>query len=198
MILDAPFKGRSGFGPFLNGLGLTGIAAEVGTHRGEFAVDFLSRWKGSRLYCIDPWISGYNELDPVSQRTTEERLTDKRAAEKSLSSFNERASIMQVRSLIAARRFNENQLSFVYLDGDHSAEAIKVDLKAWWPRIAAGGILAGHDWEMPHIADFPWRHTVTPAVTEFSGKKGLDIFVVTEDDLDLAWSWYIMKDKADD
>lgn len=198
MILDAPFKGRSGFGLFLNGLGLTGIAVEVGTHRGEFAADFLSKWRGNRLYCVDPWISGYNELDPVSRETTEERHIDRRAAEKSLSGFNKRASIMRVRSIIASRRFNESQLSFVYLDGDHSAKSIEADLKAWWPKTAAGGILAGHDWEMPHIADFPWRHTVTPAVTEFAGEKGLDIFVVAEDNLDLAWSWYLIKGKVDD
>lgn len=34
---------------------------------------------------------------------------------------------------------------FVYIDGDHSTEAVERDIDTWLPKLARGGILAGHD-----------------------------------------------------
>ena len=34
----------------------------------------------------------------------------------------------------------------VYIDADHSYEAVKADIDAWMPHVRDGGILAGHDY----------------------------------------------------
>jgi len=34
---------------------------------------------------------------------------------------------------------------FVFIDGDHSYDAVKLDILTWKPRIKKGGILSGHD-----------------------------------------------------
>jgi len=33
----------------------------------------------------------------------------------------------------------------VFIDGDHSYEACRRDIQTWWPRLAPGGLLCGHD-----------------------------------------------------
>jgi hypothetical protein len=46
----------------------------------------------------------------------------------------------------AALLFGEGELDFVFVDGDHGYDAVLRDLRAWFPRVRAGGTLAGHDY----------------------------------------------------
>jgi cephalosporin hydroxylase len=59
----------------------------------------------------------------------------------------------------AAEMFEDGELDLVYLDASHLYEAVLADIDAWWPKVAAGGVLAGHDF----TALFP---AVQRAVTE--------------------------------
>src|SRR5690606_4290411 len=65
VLHKADFTNRENFGYFLKERTLTGKAVEIGTHRGEFASQLLSQW-GGYLWCVDPYLSGYNADDPVS------------------------------------------------------------------------------------------------------------------------------------
>lgn len=49
-------------------------------------------------------------------------------------------------SVEAAQRFTDNTLGFIYLDGDHRYEGISADIKAWWPKVKPGAMMAGHDY----------------------------------------------------
>lgn len=50
------------------------------------------------------------------------------------------------RSEIEVKLFADNSLDFVFIDGDHSSEAIARDINMWWPKVKEGGVLAGHDY----------------------------------------------------
>jgi hypothetical protein len=41
-----------------------------------------------------------------------------------------------------------NKFDFVYIDGDHSFEDVLMDCMLWWPLLAEGGIMAGHDFKL--------------------------------------------------
>lgn len=49
-------------------------------------------------------------------------------------------------SLAAAAEFPDASLAVVWLDADHSYEAVKGDIAAWWPKVRMGGYLGGDDW----------------------------------------------------
>jgi predicted O-methyltransferase YrrM len=46
-------------------------------------------------------------------------------------------------------QFEDESLDFVFIDGDHSYNGVKKDLKGWFPKIKNGGIIAGHDYFEP-------------------------------------------------
>jgi hypothetical protein len=48
-------------------------------------------------------------------------------------------------SCLAAHKFEDKSIDFVFIDGNHQYEFIKNDIIAWLPKIKEGGILAGHD-----------------------------------------------------
>ena len=55
-------------------------------------------------------------------------------------------------------------IDFVFIDGDHHPDAVLADLKAWFPRVKAGGVIAGHDY------DCHWPDVVR-TVNEFFGRE---------------------------
>ena len=47
----------------------------------------------------------------------------------------------------ASALYEDEALDFVFIDAGHSYEDVLSDIRAWLPKVKAGGILAGHDYE---------------------------------------------------
>jgi hypothetical protein len=177
---------REDFGLLLNGLGLTGFAAEIGTHRGEYAFRFLHKWHGQRLYCIDHWQPNYHPDDPAAQGDRED---DYKVTRNRLAYLGDRAWVLRMDSLVAAKQFADEWFDFVYIDACHSSEAIKADIEAWWPKVKKGGILAGHDYQCPSEPNNGWGQYIKPIVDKFIKDKNLKLQIIFEPDQ----SWFTMK-----
>ena len=54
-------------------------------------------------------------------------------------------TVIQTDSVTAAGLHAAGSVFFVFLDGGHAEEQVLADIAAWLPKIAAGGIMAGHD-----------------------------------------------------
>jgi len=74
--------------------------------------------------------------------------------------------LLQADSTAAAQSFAPASLDLVFLDASHDRHAVACDLDAWWPRIAEGGVLAGHDHDAKHPG-------VIAAVDDFAAARGL-------------------------
>ena len=68
-------------------------------------------------------------------------------------------------SVRAAKLFPDDSVAFCFIDGDHSYASVTADLHAWWPKVRAGGTIAGHDYRQTA----PWLVGLTPAVHDFFG-----------------------------
>lgn len=153
-------------------------AVEVGTDRGIFAEEFLHRWRGEILVCLDPW-------DPYHHMPYD-RTPDMMMAVQLLAPFRYRAKLIRGESVAAAPHIGGYyRPGFIYIDGDHRYDSVRADLQAWWPYLSSGGILAGHDY-------MPGEHDdVVRAVDEFAAAHGLEVQIT--DNLDEYRSWWMVK-----
>jgi len=47
----------------------------------------------------------------------------------------------------AAKEFKDRSLNFIFIDGDHTYEAVKKDINLWYPKLMKNGIICGHDYK---------------------------------------------------
>ena len=45
-----------------------------------------------------------------------------------------------------ARGLADASVFAVFIDGEHDEPSVTPDIAAWWPKVAPGGYLSGHDW----------------------------------------------------
>jgi Methyltransferase domain len=64
-------------------------------------------------------------------------------------------------SLEAVTAFIDSSLDMVFIDGEHTKEALLADLRAWVPKVRPGGLISGHDRMWPGVKE---------ALVEFFGK----------------------------
>ena len=161
-------RDRHQFPLLLNEWNLLGEGVEVGVCRGIHAEQILSLWPGT-LHLVDPWakVEGYEEEydHAANLKETRERMAP----------YKGRYYLLRTSSVKAAGKFYDGALDFVYLDANHTYEAVKADLEVWWPKVKPGGMLAGDDYG---LVDEQWvdfghgrtRFGVKRAVDEWAHK----------------------------
>lgn len=193
MLLMGEIYTRRLFGELLNCKGLLGEAIEIGTHRGEFARALWEQWQGKKLHCVDPWqdnLPGYEVQGAVLWGGAKTREEDYQAAKKLLQDFS--CSFLRMTSQQAVAQFADNSLCFVYVDGNHESPHPSNDLRFWYPKLIHGGIMAGHDFICPGEPGGGWGKYIQPAVLNFAGSRGVDVYLLTEEN-GLPWSFYFYK-----
>lgn len=77
----------------------------------------------------------------------------------------DQCSFLQIDSAVASRIFDDKVCDFVFIDGDHSFDGVTRDILAWLPKMARGGVLAGHDYN---------HHSVYRAVNEIFDSRDIE------------------------
>ena len=122
------------------------VGCEVGVAYGLQSKYLLEHTAVEKLYSIDPYRhfdTGYNDFMNFPQQyfdTLFERVKTR------LSPFEGRSVLLRTTSTEAAQQFAPNSLDFAYIDANHSYEAVKEDLNAWWDKVRSGGLMIGDDY----------------------------------------------------
>lgn len=173
---------REDFAKYLVANNMLGNVAEVGVAYGGFLHHNMSIWRGKRYYAIDPWkdYSDYNEFPyPVDQKMYDKWHDDLRQEY-----LNDPCvKVVRGTSLEVARNVNAESLDWVFIDGNHTYEYVRDDIKAWYPNVRQGGILSGHDYTI----DFPG---VIRAVNEFVNTTRQELHLTIDINFQ---SWWIIK-----
>jgi len=112
----------------------------------------------ARVYAIDLWTTGtydenrrFHQYDPASGEAQHNSKFSRQAA---LDLFNERRALYDPAGLIhpitglttkIAEVFDQ-QVGLLFIDADHTYEAVKADFEAWAPKVVPGGVIALHDY----------------------------------------------------
>jgi thiamine phosphate synthase YjbQ (UPF0047 family) len=54
-------------------------------------------------------------------------------------------------SVSAAESFKDHTLAAIFIDAAHDQVSVLQDIAAWLPKLAPGGIIAGHDYDHPEV-----------------------------------------------
>ena len=128
------------------------------------AVIELGAWKGRSLCSVADLIVA-KDLDVTAVDTFEgtenEGEAHKEAKVASIyDQFNdnlwsfgiwENVDIIKAKTQDVCQTAENNSFDLVFVDADHSTEAVRADIIAYWPLLKAGGVMAGHDWAWPSV-----------------------------------------------
>lgn len=137
---------------------------EVGSWKGcsssYMAVEIHNSGKTIKFDCVDTWNGTVN--DPIHDADPD--VANKTLFEKFMANTDrvkEYINPVRMDSIEAAAQYEDDSLEFVFIDADHTYEAVKKDVLAWLPKVKSGGILAGHD--------YAWCEEVRKAVHDALG-----------------------------
>ena len=92
------------------------------------------------------------------------------------------------RSSDVCKNFEDEYFDFIYIDADHSFDAVLNDLKNWYPKVKKGGVISGHDWDCnPLLSEFH-LFGVERAVREFLNNK-ISKVTLTDEQYHKSWFW---------
>ena len=124
----------------------TGV--EIGVDKAGFSKHILSKTKIDMYYCIDTWQDefGSDYRPDYFDKDGNNRYNE---AYETLKEYIDakRAVLIKSTGLEASKDFGTETIDFCYIDGDHSLGGIYTDIMAWTPKVALGGIIAGHDYK---------------------------------------------------
>lgn len=150
------------------------MIVEVGSWLGRSSVAIaLGMGERHEMICVDTWKGTKNESEYYFK--TEEPAVE--IFKNNLLQYVGWLPRMIIGdSVESAALVADESIGLFFLDADHSEEAVTRDLRAWLPKMALGGIMAGHD---------SWHDPIKRALRNvFAGRVGdasSEIWMVTID-----------------
>jgi hypothetical protein len=156
-------------------LGKTNIVCEIGVFRGEFSDVILEKLKPTELHLIDVFEGETCSGDKDGNNIIWTNLNYE--YERLLEKYRENNSIKlhKGKSLDILSKFENDYFDLIYIDGDHSYDGVKGDLKTAFEKTKRGGYICGHDYT-PSMFE-----GIVRAVNEFCIEKNIKIDFITED-----------------
>lgn len=166
---------------FLNEYNDIEMGVEVGVAFGANMKNILDNTNIKKLFGVDPYqeetwdLQGY--INVKSEYGSFDSLYEH--VEELLIPYGERSKLIRMTSEQASKKFKDNSLDFVFIDGDHND--IETDVLCWEPKVKDGGFLIGHDWKHPCYGN------ITQFLTDYYHE---DVLVGVDPPVSI---WYVQK-----
>jgi len=149
--------------------------AEIGVWKGLNAIELFNHIKGLKLYLIDPYINH----DYVRKKRKESSIELAHTKAHKLLE-NQNGEWIQDMSENAIKIIKDNSLDFVYIDAEHTYNAVMQDIILWVRKVKKGGIIAGHD----YFNDKKHKCMVKTAVNDYAKANRIERFFITDKNSD--------------
>lgn len=151
---DIIAKSQSVFGAFLpkeiealaktaDSLGSNCNFVEIGSYFGRSSVvlGMVARKNNCHLTCVDIFKEIPSGLDS-SKQVKQEFI-------KNMADANAKYTLMEMLSAEASKLYQKS-IDLLFIDGDHSYEGVKEDIRLWLPKVKFGGFVLFHDYVGMH------------------------------------------------
>ncbi len=132
------------------------VIVEIGTYRGRstVALAFGSiSGNRNRVYAIDPHTEFRGafggEFGPQDQAELYQNLVKARVGDM--------VAVVSLPSVDAAKSWSLRNVGLLWIDGDHSYEAVQADYEAWCNFLVKDGIIAFHDNYAPGVKQLTYK-----------------------------------------
>ncbi len=164
-------KNRIELAKHFNELGFK-VGAEVGVFAGHYSEVLCRSIPGLKLYCVDSWAPYKGYRDHKFENSFKKAYD---STVERLKPYDH--TIIRKFSMDAASDFENESLDFVYIDGNHSYEHVRDDIREWAKKVRKGGIVAGDDYYVMPSGNVG----VIKAVDEYAAEHGVDMQVIPAD-----------------
>jgi hypothetical protein len=159
------------------------LVCEVGVFRGDFSESILRVTQPRKMHLIDPWI--HQDIRLWQKSTTEDHFDNMRQVQRKFASeiATRRVVIHQGFSTDVLSCFPDEYFDWVYLDGDHRYEAVRLELEICETRVKRNGLILGHDFIKPELYPDDRRadYQVVQAVSDFCATRKWRLVAQTPD-----------------
>lgn len=121
------------------------IVVEVGVYSGILSRMLASLPSLERLFVIDSWKGDYCKMG-------QPHMDEIAAGVIAWGKTDPKVTVRRLDSKVGALDFEDGCIDFWHTDGDHSLAGITTDISTWLPKVKAGGILSGDNYEIPEVA----------------------------------------------
>ncbi len=160
--------------------------AEIGTWIGLFAEEMCLANPGVQLTCVDPWL----QYDTYRERKNNQQRLDESYKEACARLKPFGCRILRMTSVEAAALVPDGSLDYAYLDANHARAFVEQDLAAWLPKVRSGGIIAGHDFELPP-RKAPWIDVREAVIAWTKAHHVSPWYVLARESKAPSWFWRV-------
>lgn len=137
--------------------------AELGVHWGQTTSYLLQHHPHLIVLGVDIWTPGDSQTDvPKGRRKTESDTGYRSYADERLDlayrhavglrkRYMPRLILYPMTTLDAAKWVDDRTLDLVFVDASHVEADVVADIKAWARKVRPGGMICGHDLDMPSV-----------------------------------------------
>lgn len=150
------------------------IICEIGVFKGEFSKFIKNEINPKELHLIDVFEGNMCSGDKDGNNIV---WVDLHIEHMKLQDWSETQSGVYIHkgfSYEILENFSDNYFDLIYIDGDHSYEGVKKDLKMSYNKVKPDGYILGHDYT-------PQFQGVMDAVNEFCNEYNLVLDSLTKD-----------------
>lgn len=141
--IDGWFNYSNTFDFLISKVSISGIFVECGAWLGKSSSYLCDKCDPTTsIFIVDNWKGSVNELNSTQKLATQKDI---------YSIFMDNMGNRKFTPIVsdgskAAEKFLDNSCDIVFIDMDHTYEAVKKDIKSWLPKVKLGGYIAGHDY----------------------------------------------------
>lgn len=129
------------------------ICTEIGVRQGKFSLEIIKYVKPKKLFLIDSWGSDEAYYDPKNYDEVITKFGNNKSVE-----------IIKSKSSKASKQFPDSFFDWIYIDADHTYNAVKTDLESFFNTVKNYGFITGDNYDTKNYPE------LVRAVDEFINK----------------------------